>query len=199
MICRDLRTGATLRPASADPVLASSAAEGDDACGVVRPPMMAGSVAVKSQRFVVAVVAGPGGKLLVPVPFNPDSVWGTKQRHHVAGTVDGVRVRAVLEPAGDGFGFTLGPKSPGARGVVVGTAVTVELAPEGPQRDDLAEDVAEALAAEPDAGAFFDSLAQFYRRAYLRWIDSTKRQPEKRAGRIAEMVELLKAGTKARP
>jgi hypothetical protein len=31
-------------------------------------------------------------------------------------------------------------------------------------------------------------LAQFYRRAYLRWIDATKRSPDKRAARIAEMV-----------
>ncbi|GAA2519442.1 YdeI/OmpD-associated family protein [Winogradskya humida] len=154
---------------------------------------------MKSQQFVARVTAGPGGKLLVPVPFNPDSVWGTKPRHHVAGTVNGARVRAVLETAGDGFGFTLGPKSPGARELAVGAAVTVEIAPEGPQRDDLADDVAAALAADPDARAFFDSLAQFYRRAYLRWIDATKRRPEQRDERIAEMVELLKAGIKARP
>jgi len=154
---------------------------------------------MKSQRFDVTVAAGRGGKLLVPVPFDPDQVWGAKQRHHIAGTVNGARVRAVLEPAGDGFGFTLGPASPGACGVAAGDQVTVEIAPEGPQRDDLAEDVAAALAAEPEAGAFFDSLAQFYRRAYLRWIDATKRRPAQRAERIAEMVELLKSGTKQRP
>jgi len=39
--------------------------------------------------------------------------------------------------------------------------VVVVLLPEGPQRDDLAADVASALAANPQAGAFFDSLAQF--------------------------------------
>jgi hypothetical protein len=154
---------------------------------------------MESQRFVVTITAGPGGKLLVAVPFDPDAVWGVKRRHHVAGTVNGARVRAVLEPAGDGFGFTLGPKSPNACGVAVGTEVTVEIAPEGPQRDDLADDVAAALSADPEAGAFFDSLAQFYRRAYLRWIDATKRRPEQRAERIAEMVELLKSGAKARP
>ena len=49
------------------------------------------------------------------------------------------------------------------------------------------------------AAAFFDSLAQFYTRAYLRWIDATKRRPDVRAARIAEMVELLKAGRKQRP
>ena len=73
------------------------------------------------------------------------------------------------------------------------------LEPEGPQRDDLAPDIVAALDAEPEAGEFFDSLAQFYRRAYLRWIDATKRRPDVRAERIAEMVELLQAGRKERP
>jgi uncharacterized protein YdeI (YjbR/CyaY-like superfamily) len=75
----------------------------------------------------------------------------------------------------------------------------VVIALEGPQRGDLAEDVAAALAANPQAGAFFDSLAQFYRRAYLRWIDATKRSPDRRAERIAEVVKLLDAGVKQRP
>jgi uncharacterized protein YdeI (YjbR/CyaY-like superfamily) len=38
----------------------------------------------------------------------------------------------------------------------------------GPQRGDLADDIVAAFDASPDAAAFFDSLAQFYRRAYLR-------------------------------
>jgi uncharacterized protein YdeI (YjbR/CyaY-like superfamily) len=56
-----------------------------------------------------------------------------------------------------------------------------------------------ALTAEPEAAAFFDALAQFYRRAYLRWIDATKRRPDERASRIAEVVRLCKAGVKERP
>ncbi len=73
------------------------------------------------------------------------------------------------------------------------------LEPEGPQRDDLAADLATALAAEPRAADFFDSLAQFYRRAYLRYIDGTKRRPDVRAARIAEVVDLLAGGVKQRP
>lgn len=152
-----------------------------------------------AQRFSAVVASAGRGKLLVPVPFDPDQVWGAKRRHHVAGTVEGNRVRAVIEATSDGFAFSLGPASPAGSAVAVGDAVAVEIAPEGPQRDDLADDVAAALAANPDAGAFFDSLAQFYRRGYLRWIDATKRRPEQRAERIAEMVELLQAGRKARP
>lgn len=83
--------------------------------------------------------------------------------------------------------------------VGVGDKVAVVLLPEGPQRDDLAADIADALAASPRAGAFFDSLAQFYRRAYLSWIDATKRSPAKRAERIAEMINLLDAEIKQRP
>jgi uncharacterized protein YdeI (YjbR/CyaY-like superfamily) len=84
-------------------------------------------------------------------------------------------------------------------GVAAGDDVTIELAPEGPQRDDLADDIRAALEAVPAAGAFFDTLAQFYRKAYLRWIDGTTRRPDLRAARIAEVVELLAAGIKQRP
>jgi hypothetical protein len=156
-------------------------------------------LSMESRSFVVAVAAAGRGNLLVPVPFDPDEVWGAKQRHHIVGTINGIRVRGVIEPVGDGLGLTLGPTSPSRAGLVVGDVVRVDIAPEGPQRDELAADVAEALAANPAAGAFFDSLAQFYRRGYLRWIDATKRRPEQRPVRIAEMVKLLEAGIKQRP
>jgi hypothetical protein len=42
-------------------------------------------------------------------------------------------------------------------------------------------------------------LAQFYTKAYLKWIDGTSRRPELRAERIAEVVQLLEAGIKQRP
>ena len=49
------------------------------------------------------------------------------------------------------------------------------------RRDLLPPDVAEALEAEPDAQAFFESLATFYRKAYLKWIEGAARRPEIRA------------------
>jgi hypothetical protein len=80
-----------------------------------------------------------------------------------------------------------------------GAEVEVVLEPEGPQRAYLAPDIAAALDAAPDAALFFDGLAQFYRTAWLRWIDSTKRHPDQRPIRIAEMVRLLQQGHKERP
>ena len=152
-----------------------------------------------AKRFEAVVTTDDRGRVLVPVPFDPDQVWGPKRQHRVAGTVNGMGVRAVIEPLGDLRGVLLGPAWRRDSGIGPGDEVQVMLAPEGPQRDDLAPDLAAALEAAPGAGEFFDSLAQFYRNGYLRWIDATKRRPEDRAARIAETVELLKAGLKERP
>lgn len=153
----------------------------------------------RTRRFTATVIKNAKGRVLVPLPFAPDDVWGPKPAHPVAGSVNGMRVRAVVEPIEDGWGIVLGPAWRRDCGVAPGDVVDVVLEPEGPQRDDLPADLAAALAAEPAAATFFDGLAQFYRKAYLTWIDGTKRRPDVRAVRIAEVVDLLKAGVKERP
>ncbi|MEO3813979.1 YdeI/OmpD-associated family protein [Sphaerisporangium sp. B11E5] len=150
------------------------------------------------QQYTADSRPGGRGRMFVPVPFDPDLVWTAKPSHHVTGTINGMGVRAVITEHDGERGFLLGPAWLRC-GLEPGTRVSVVLAPEGPQRADLAEDIAAALEASPAAGAFFDSLAQFYRRAYLRWIDGTKGRPGIRARRIAEMVGLLEAGIKQRP
>lgn len=152
-----------------------------------------------TRSYSTVVTAGERKRVIVPVPFDPDEVWGSKPDHRVSGTVNGMNVRASVERANGGFGIVLGPAWRRDCGIAPGDVVEVLLAPEGPQRDDLAEDVRSALDAHPDAGAFFDGLAQFYRRAFLRWIDATKRRPDERARRIAEMIDLLQQGRKERP
>lgn len=151
------------------------------------------------RSFRVAVTADQRKRVYVPVPFDPDEAWGPKQEHRVHGTVNGMGVRAVIEAFNNERGIVLGAAWRRDCRIGPGDEVAVVLKPEGPQRDDLAADVAAALAAEREAGAFFDSIAQFYRRGYLRWIDATKRSPELRAERIAEMVRLCQAGLKERP
>src|SRR5262249_10846179 len=141
----------------------------------------------------------PGGASLMVVPFDPDAEWGVKAVHHVNGTVNGCRVRVTLERGDNGWGFTINPTRMQHAGIAVGSQVPVELSPEGPQRGDLAEDIAAALQATPAAGAFFDTLAQFYRHGYLRYIDATKRRPDLRTARIAEVTDLLASGVKERP
>ena len=150
------------------------------------------------QRYTTTVISS-GKRVLVPVPFDPDAVWGRKTVHRVHGTVGGHGVRAELEPHDGGFAFLLGPAWRRDCGMAPGDVVAVALQPEGPQRDDLAPDLAAAFEANPDAGAFFDALAQFYRKAYLRYVDATKRRPDERVRRIAEVVDLCARGIKERP
>jgi Bacteriocin-protection, YdeI or OmpD-Associated/Domain of unknown function (DUF1905) len=147
-----------------------------------------------SQCFHAVIAAGPRDSAVILVPFDPDEAWGAKASHPVSGTIGECRTRTKLVPAGGGWVLILTPKRLRDMGIAIGDEVTVELAPEGPQRGDLAGDIAAALAASPAAGAFFDTLAQFYRKAYLRWIDATTRRPDLRAARIAEVVDLLAAG-----
>jgi hypothetical protein len=63
------------------------------------------------------------------------------------------RVRVTLAPGDSGWAFTLNPARMRATGIAAGSEAIVELAPEGPQRGDLADDIDAALAATPAAGA----------------------------------------------
>jgi hypothetical protein len=150
------------------------------------------------QVFRAVIAAGPGGRAVIAVPFDPNETWGVKAEHPVGGTIGGRMVRGRLSPSGGGWALTVTPLWLRDTGAAIGDDVTVELAPEGPQRGDLADDIATALTASPAAAAFFDTLAQFYRKAYLRWIDATTNRPDVRAARIAEVVDLLAAGIKQR-
>jgi Bacteriocin-protection, YdeI or OmpD-Associated/Domain of unknown function (DUF1905) len=153
----------------------------------------------RTRAYTTTLEPLPGNKARVPVPFDPDQAWGIKRVHHVNGTVAGLRVRVTIARDDAGWSFSLSPARLRTCPVGPGDKVDVVISPEGPQRGDLAPDLSAALDASPAAGAFFDSLAQFYRNSYLRWIDGTKRRPDVRAQRIAEMIRLLNDGIKERP
>jgi hypothetical protein len=154
---------------------------------------------MRVQRFSARIAADPRGHAVIAIPFDPNDAWGAKVVHHVNGTVNGCRVRVTIAPGDSGWAFTLNPARMRHTGIAAGSEAIVELEPEGPQRGDLADDISAALEANPAAGAFFDALAQFYRKAYLRYIDATTRRPDLRAARIAEVTGLLADGIKERP
>ncbi len=147
-----------------------------------------------AERFKTTV-AKTGTRTFIPIPFDPNKVWGVKQRHHITGSVNGCKIRGSLGSDGKQYFLPLGAAWRRDNGLDAGDAVQVELSPEGPQLDAMPADVAVALGAEPQARAFFEGLATFYRNNYMRWIESAKR-PETRAKRIAEAVALLKAGVR---
>jgi hypothetical protein len=147
---------------------------------------------VTTKRFESSVVRARA-KTYVPVPFDPNDVWGWKVRHYVKGTVGGCSIRGLLRLEGDGYALPLG--AAWLRDNVIPTSATIDvvLEPDGPQTEALAADITQALDASPEAETFFQSVAPFYRKNFLRWIDQARR-PETRAARIAEMVTMLEAG-----
>jgi hypothetical protein len=147
-----------------------------------------------TQRFKTTI-AKSGSRTFVPIPFNPNEVWGVKQRHHITGAVNGCKVRGSLGSDGTQYFLPIGAAWRRDNFLDAGSEVEVVLSPEGPQSEGLSPDVAAELDLEPGAKAFFESLATFYRNTYIKWIESAKR-PETRSARIKEMVELLKAGKK---
>ncbi len=148
------------------------------------------------QQFT-ATIEKAGTKTIIPLPFDPNAVWGTKERHHITGSVNGRPIRGPLASEGGRFFLFLGDAWRRGSGLEAGVTVEVVLSPEGPQAGSIAPDIAAALAAQPAAKAFFESLATFYRNNYVRWIESA-RQPTTRAARIAEMIALLQAEKKQR-
>jgi hypothetical protein len=149
------------------------------------------------KEFTAIAESRPGGGIAIKLPFDPSAAWGERERYDVTGTISGRKVRGKLRSRAGGHVLELGPAWCRGATVVTGAPIVVVLAPEGPQLGAMAEDIAAALDAEPDARRFFESLATFYRKNFIRWIEDAKR-PETRAKRIAEAVATLKSGKRER-
>jgi len=151
----------------------------------------------QAREFSAIAEGRPGGGLAIRLPFDPSAVWGERERYDVTGTINGHKVRGRLTSRAGGHILELGPAWFRDLTVGAGAQIVVVLAPEGPQLDAMAVDIAAALEAEPAARRFFESLATYYRKNLMRWIEDAKR-PETRAKRIAEAVATLKSGKRER-
>lgn len=148
------------------------------------------------QRFT-ATIHKAAGKATIVIPFRPGDIWGTRERYHITGSVNGNTIRGPLKEEDGRYLLVLGPAWLRDNGLGGGDIVDVVIRPEGPQVDQLPSDISAALDLNAQARSFFENLPTFYRKNFMRWIESAKR-PETRAARIAEMVVLLKEGKRER-
>ena len=148
---------------------------------------------MRRQTYTATIGAGPRGGRLIPVPFDPDAAWGAKDRHYVTGSVAGMPVRGTVAAVDGGRAIQVGPSWCQDPRVAPGQVVEVILEPEGPQFDELPEELAVALGADPDARRRFESLATFYRKGFVDPIASAK-GADTRARRATQVVEALRAG-----
>jgi hypothetical protein len=134
-----------------------------------------------------------GAKTVLVLPFDPNTAWGPKERHHVHGKIGGVIYRGQVKLAGGHYLLPLGPAWLRDAHLNLDQDVEVNLDEEGPVLENMPADVAAALAAAPAARKTFEGLPTFYRKNFMRWIESAKRS-ETRQERIEEMIALLAAG-----
>ncbi len=143
-----------------------------------------------NQKSFDAIVQKEGSFTFVAIPFSPREAWGAMPRYHVTGTINGISVRGTLGALGQDYFLRLGAAWMRDSGVEPETNVTVRLSLEGPQEGNIAPDITKALSGNKKAKAFFDGLPTFYRKNFIRWIESAKRE-ETRVKRINEMMKLL--------
>lgn len=146
-----------------------------------------------SKSVFSGTIAQLGSRRYLTVPFDPDLEWGEKARHSVAGTVNGLPIRGTLAKFGNEWGLPAGPVWLRDNRLATGAKVEAVLWPEGPQLENIGEDFAHALKAEPTALKNFENLTTFHRKNYVRWIDSAKRS-ETRTRRIQEAIRDLVDG-----
>ena len=138
-------------------------------------------------------IARVGGRAVLPLPQSPAEAWGEQARYNLVGRLGTVAWRGVATRVGDQWRLPLGPVWLHDAGLPVGAEVTAEIGLEGPQLNNLPEDLLSALEASPEAKLRFGASTTFLRKNYLRWIEEAKRS-DARAKRIAHAIGMLISG-----
>jgi hypothetical protein len=107
----------------------------------------------KARSFGGRVESTASGGVTILLDFDPAAAWGRRDRYHVTGTIDGVKLRGPLAKRQGAWQIALEPKSKHEFRLQDGQSVAVW--PEGPHHEELAPDIAGALAARPQARAAF--------------------------------------------
>lgn len=141
-----------------------------------------------------------GGPSFMPtqVVVVPEQAWqalGGKAATRVVATINGHAERLGLLPLEGGGRYLMLRKELCQRlGLVIGQEVAVQLAPDpNPDHVDLPDELAEALAAWPEAEASFLAQSGAMRRAIARKVADAKR-PDTRARYAVELAERLARG-----
>ncbi|RZK51307.1 MAG: DUF1905 domain-containing protein, partial [Hymenobacter sp.] len=148
--------------------------------------------------FRAALAAGGPSFMPTQVVLVPEAAWlavGGKATKRVVATLNGHPVRLSLLPLEGGGRYLMLNKSLCQQlGVAIGHELAVGLSPDpNPDHVDLPAELAEALAAWPEAETAFQAHSGAMRRAMARKVADAKR-PETRARYAVELAERLARG-----
>ncbi len=128
----------------------------------------------------------------VPVPEEVLASFGRGRRVKVRATVNGYTYRTSAAPYDGLILMPVNAEHREATGLRGGEEIEVELvADDEPRSVEVPDDLAAALAGEPEAQAFFDGLSYTHRRSFTLWIESA-RKAETRTARVEKAVIQLR-------
>ena len=145
-------------------------------------------------RFRATIELGGKSATGIPVPEEVVLGFGAGKRVKVRVTIGGHTYRTTVGPYGGTYMIPLSAEHRTAAGVAAGDEVDVDLElDDAPRELDVPPDLATALAADPQASAFFDGLSYTKRRWFvLRVADAKKAETRER--RVATSIEMLRDG-----
>jgi Bacteriocin-protection, YdeI or OmpD-Associated/Domain of unknown function (DUF1905) len=147
------------------------------------------------QRFTAELrPAGDSGGAGFDVPHEVAAALSDAKRPPVVVTIGVHAFRTRLAVYGGQPTVGVSKANRAAAGIEVGDRFDVAIAvDEEPRTVEVPGDLAEALAADPEAAGAFDRLSFTHRREYVNWITEA-RKPETRARRVAGTVERVRGG-----
>jgi PAS domain-containing protein len=156
------------------------------------------STPVSVQHF--RAVLEPGGPSFMPtqiavVPPDVVEALGGKSAKRVLATINGHAARLGLLPLAGGSRYLMFNKDfCRLLGLKFGSELSITLTPDpDPDHVDLPDELAEALAAWPEAETAFHNYSGSHRRAMARHVEEAK-QAETRARRAVQLAERLARG-----
>lgn len=141
-----------------------------------------------------------GGKTATgfAVPDEVVAALGAGKRPAVRVTIGRHTYRTTVASMGGRFLVPLSAENRVAAGVAAGDEVDVHIEGDTGTRDvAVPTDLADALAGDPPARGFFETLAYSHRKEWVRWIEDAKK-PETRTSRLTATLEALRTGRRTR-
>ena len=147
-----------------------------------------------TQRFRTKVILGGKTATGFEVPPAVVDALGKGKRPPVRVTIGSHSYRSTVAVMDGTYLLPLSAENRTAAGVAAGQEIDVEVElDEAPREIEVPDDLAEALAADPAAKAFFERLSSSKQRWFTESVTSAKK-PETRQRRVEKSVAMLREG-----
>jgi hypothetical protein len=145
-------------------------------------------------RFRAVIELGGKSATGIQVPEDVVLGFGAGKRVKVRVTIGDYTYRSTVGPYGGAYMLPLSAEHRTGAGVAAGDEVDVDLEPDVEDRVvEVPPDLAEALAADEGAAAFFQGLSYSRQRWFTVRVTEAKKA-ETRARRVSSSVEMLREG-----